>query len=873
MLNLGLRPAGLQHFRPSRGIQSTQYYLQHRTHIRKSFSTSDPLLKKSKPKEGSEQDSETVRPNVKWYQQLFPWSTKRTRINDDIGALGEQYDEAKFWKESMEEDDADIREMEGHGGKTTIEPLLATLPKEDAQKIREAIKKEELRDARKEKVMEKVDREITKYMPKKEELEIRWQLPREQNSYLKTLNENIWNASSNIANREQRKKLWQSYTRCKAFLPPFLHLVPKKSWNVLWASQQAATPDDPHWGPHTIVLSEDITEAGMELDVYQRIVYIEALNSQDHQEKAIEQWQGLRNMIGDDKRASEEHELLGVRLFASHGDPEKAEKLALNFLDANNHSESQILIPIMHAWAQRGDDIGMQHSWALYLRFRSNLGEAMTMDDYDNISLGFLSIGRTDVALAVFKDMMLTGQQTDQGSLELYQKSLAMLGRTQSSAITVEDLNRISLTGLTTLPRSFQNKFFYGKWLKKLLGMGAVNAAAQVIDLMYERGVKPDAKHLNGIVGAWLRAGVDKDKEAAEKMAWAMIHQRLEFVNTRRHGQKPSTSSLPVVSGLPIPHHLRRSVAPANIETFSLLLQHYGRRTQDDNIQTIKDALELAEVRPNTYWINHLLYIDLRRGQHQAAWIKYKEMFNAINKPDLETFSCLWDCEKAHLDSLMLHTHDKFPGPRRIMSDMMTWFSGVSAKPEECEAAREEFSKELYEKIIRCMGLASDLEGIIVALYALRESFGFYPDGNINRMVNLQVSRMKVGGERNVPKSGRHRSVRNERKATADKIAQVFTLVASQRGRMLAQNGMNDLAQFDEEVQREESLFRIAEFLRVVLRRTGTDENAVEGNIEKAAWDMGVSGTRMEDPLPSYGAIKSKYRIRETMEGDSIIPG
>lgn len=794
---------------------------------------------------------------MRWYQQLLPWSSERKRTDGEIGFAGVQYDEAKWLKDQIQKDDADIRELEGRGGKTLVEPILATLPKEDAQKIRDAIRQEEIEDARKERAAEAIKRKFAEYLPKKEELEIQWKLVPEQNTYLKALNEVILKASSDLTNQDLRKKLWQCYARCKAFLPPFLHLIPEKSWNIIWASQQTLPPDDPHWASHLITLSGDMIKAGRELDVYQKVLYIEALRAEGQQGLAISQWKELEGQLGGDKQASEEHELLGVRLFASHGDPQKAERIALNFLGTGKQEESRIFIPILNAWAQRGDDIGIQHAWALYLRFRKHVGAKITMDDYDNITMGFLNVGRTDLALAVFKDMMLTGQQTDQGSMELYQKSLAMMGRTQESAITVADLNRISMTGLVTLPRRFQNKFFYGSWLKKLLGMGEANAAAQVIELMYERGVKPDPKHLNGIIGAWLRTGTDKNREAAEKMAWAMIHERLDFVSMRRRGHEPRTSNPPTVSGLPIPVHLRRSVAPANIETFSLLLQHYGRRAQYDNVQLIRNTLEMAEIQPNTYFINHLLYIDLRRGQHQAAWIKYKEIFGTM-RPDLETFACLWDCEKAHIDSLVLHAHDKFPGPRRIMYDMMTWYSGLNSTRGERAAVREDFSKELYNQIIRCFGLASDLEGTIVALYALRESFGFYPDVHTTRMVNLSVSRMKVGVHKD-PR-GRQRG-KNIRKANANRIAQVFDIIVEQREIQLAEHGLDDIAQIDDDVQREEGLYRLAEFLRTVLRRTSVDGDAVEVNIEKAAWEMGVGGVQINDPLPTYSTYREVYQL------------
>ncbi|KAK4698165.1 hypothetical protein P7C71_g24, partial [Lecanoromycetidae sp. Uapishka_2] len=780
---------------------------------------------------------------------MLPWSTKRRRV-DPNNLDPDVSDQVKELKAQIEQLNEELRIMEeGEEGKTLIEPLLADLSEEDQKKVREAIKQDEIETARKAKEMEAVKRELAKYAPQKRDLEIQWQLPPEHSAYLRNLNANIMQAANNLTDEGLRKKLWLSYARCKAFLPPFLQMIPDKSWDVLWASQQSvASTDDPHWAPHVVELSEDMMEAGKELNIYQKILYIEALNQVGRQNHAIAQWEELTNHIGNDKRAAEEHELLGVRLFASHGDTEKAERIALDFLGDRKPEESRILIPILGAWAQRADDVGIKHAWALYLRFRAQVGSRITMDDYDNINMSFLNAQRTDLALAVFKDMMLTGQQSDQESMELYSKSLSLIGKTQSRAISVDDLNKISMTGLTVLPKKFQNKFFYGSWLKRLIGMGALDAAASVIELMYERGVKPDPKHLNGIIGAWLRAGNDRDRDAAEKMAWAMIYERLDFVKRRRGGKNNGSSEPAPSVQIRVPPHLRRTISPANVETFSLLLQHYGRRAQEENVRLIQEYLELAEIRPNTYFINHLLYIDLRRGQHQAAWLKYQQLFRKI-QPDLETFAALWDCEKAHLESLLIHHQDKFPNPRGIMSHMMNWFSRASMKPKERELIQQDFSKELYDQILRCICLAMDQEAVIVALYAMKESFGFYPDKDTARLVSMYVGRMGIG-EKEARQAGRSRRKRNpQRQQNAIKIAQAFQIISEQRIQVLAEQGIGELEQCDDFIQKEEGLFILAEFLRTVLRRTSVDEGLVDGNIEKAAWDMGVSGIRMEDPL------------------------
>ena len=829
------------------------YIRQPHPQLPRAFTTFRPLLA----------DSNSDEPKVRWYEQLLPWSSKRRRV-DPNNRDADETNEVKGLRRQISQLRSELQEMEAPTGKTMIEPLLETLSPEGQQKVRAAIMQDELEEKRKELEAAKVKRKLAELVPKKDELEIRWQLPLGQSACLRHLNTNIQKVAGKLEDEDLRMKLWKSYARCKAALPPFLNLIPDKTWTVLWASHCATSMDHPKWASHVVTLSEDMIAAGKKLDIYQSFLYIEGLQRKGLLDEAISQWQKLEVDLGEDQRAIVEYELLGVRMFASHGDPERAENIALNYSGPEKSEDFRMLIPILSAWAQRGDAIGMKHAWALYLRFKAQVGDSMTMEDYDNITMSLLNCGRGDLALAVFKDLILTGERTDQGSMELYRNAASLIGKSQSSAITPDDLNKISLTGLIALPKRFQNKFFYASWLKKLLGMGEVDAAATVIELMYERGVRPDAKHLNGIVGAWLRTGSPRDGKTAEQMAWAMIHERFDLVNRRAHCDPPNVLHMPIVEGVVDSPHLRRTVAPANIETFSLLLQHYGRRGQDGKVQLMQDCLASAEIAPNCYFINHLLYIDLRRGQHQLAWERYEQMFRKT-RPDLETFACLWDCKKAHFDSLLTRAENRFPGPRRLMSDMMNWYG--SLRPKECVLVREDFSTELFHQIIRCFGQAHDLEGIVAALYAMKESFGMHPDEKIIRTVNLEVSRMGIGEEKK-PRFRRIRKGNPRRKANVARIAQAFELIIEQREKYLVEAGVDNWQQCDAGIQKEENLFILAEFLRAVLRRTTMDEDAVEVNIEKAAWEMGVSGVRMDDPLPSYNDV---LKGRRNVPG-SIIP-
>ena len=754
-------------------------------------------------------------------------------------------------KEEIDRLDGELREMERRTRDGSfLEPALQMLPAEAQKDARIQIRENVIEEAQK-------ARELQVFFPK---IEIKAQVAPDKSKYLQNLNANLRNVMVRDDESRARMKLWQSYARCKAFLSPFLHQIPDEAWTVLVkTSMTAQLKNDPHWASHRIILYEDMISTGKKVDSSQTLLYVEALRHEGHSEQAVVQWQDMQSLVKDNAMSLAHYELIGVSLFTSQGNPQKAEEIAFEYLAKEPPEESRILVPILATWLERGDEIGWKHAWALYLRLRAQLGSTITMDDYDNVTITFLNGGRTDLALAVFKDMMLTGQETGQESLELFRKALGIMVETQKKDIGVEDINNFALTSLTYLPRKFQNRFFYGSWLRKLISMGETDAAATVIELMYERGIKPDPKHMNGIIGAWFRTEIEVENDKAEKMAWAMVHERLDFVQKRGRHER-SAPVKPPPKWPPFPTYLKRGTALANIETFSLLLNHYVNRRSDHNVEVIQKALEMAQVAPNNFFMNHLLYHEMLHGNLGVVWTKYLETFAHV-APDLETFMCLWDCEKKHLERVILNTPDEFPGPRLVMREMMNWFLAETRTANEQDKAREDFGKYMYTRIIRCMCLAKDFEGVVIALYALRDAFGVYPDADTVKMVTLDVARMGIGiseEEQAVWKPRKYRSKKNPHlKANVAKIDQLFQMIYQDRSQTLLVEHSIEQGQISEEVQQEEGLFVLAEFLRNILRRITPDledENiSVEENLKKAASSMGVGGIDLEDPIHSYG--------------------
>ncbi|KAL8730307.1 MAG: hypothetical protein Q9181_004711 [Wetmoreana brouardii] len=802
-------------------------------------------------------------PKVTWYQQPFPGARNKQLIDPDEGDA----DTSEILQGLRERIAQLEHELEGDRGEDSrgqnslIEPLLKQLSEEDRQKVRRALQRVELTDAERAEV-EAESKALTKKalggladghaaeilrQIELDDYDMILKLAPEQRAHLRRFNTCLKAAAGNNLDSKARKDLWVSYERCKRLIPSFKSHVPDKCWKILWKNQHATPPEGRDRTSHLKILAQDMAQSGRELIEEQRAILIDDLIDEGRLDDAREEWERQQHL--GEKNAAKSHGPQGVRLFVSRGDLERAQEIADTIYKAVDPYTARCLIPVIEGWAKRGTDDSIRKAWALYLDLRTKLGSVIEIKDFDRVAMCFIHAGRTDVALAVFKDMMLSGRDSRHDSNQLYKTSLTLLGNLHSKSASPSEITAVSLSALSTLPRAFENKFFYGSWIKKLIGLGEIDAAVSVVELMYERGITPDAKHVNGIIGAWFRGGRSTHRDKAEQIAWAMIQRRLDLVRERR-GEKPTGPS----GGEPrlqlrIPRHIRRIVPSATIETFSLLLLYYGRRIRSDAVHELKDSLSLAGIPPNSYFMNHMLYAELRRGQPQQAWQVYQNLRNTV-KPDLETFACLWDCEKAHLGKLSFHTEDELPGPRKIFYDLMDWYRGLSKHNRT--TAQGEFSEEVYNQIVRCMCLAKDLEGTLVALYGLKESFGSLPNGETLRMIPMQVARI---GLSELQMTGTRRRPRISElvgsKAMVSKVSRILDVVVEQRIEALNQKGIK-LEECSTQRQNEEQVHFLADFLRVMLqRRYANDERAVNEAIMDAAAEMGVKEISLQDPLHS----------------------
>ena len=322
--------------------------------------------------------------------------------------------------------------------------------------------------------------------------------------------------------------LWKWYLRGQQKVPGFSNFVNEDVWQFLWQSQIKTYPRT----KHIIVLAKDMMVAEVDLTHAQRLDYVDALHATGDTATALQEWEKEKTSIAERAGDSDAYKATanldddlanvfwatGVKLYAAVGRPAKAETIAFKSLErrVSTPEDSQalmILVDVIRAWAhsQRTDaDIKL---WSCYMLMREKSSELtkgtnLPAEVLGQITSVLLQTRRLKMALAVLQDMLAahTGNPTVSNATmkqELSQK----LTIADDSAANESIINQVGLASLLALPSRFKNKFFFGAWIKWLIGQDKVNDAALVIELMQEYGVKPDARHLNGIIGAWLRDG------------------------------------------------------------------------------------------------------------------------------------------------------------------------------------------------------------------------------------------------------------------------------------------------------------------------------------------------------------------------------
>jgi len=246
-----------------------------------------------------------------------------------------------------------------------------------------------------------------------------------------------------------------------------------------------------------------------------------------------------------------------------------------------------------------------------------------------------------------------------------------------------------------------------------------------------------------------------------------------------------------------------------------------------------------AQMTPNAFIMNHWLYAALRASDIETVWSKYSNLKTSI-QPDLETFAVLWDTAKLQYDPSRAVHAKNYPSARLLFADMTVWMENLSET--KLATARGQFSNDLYEQIIRCFCLSSDLPGTLCALYGLRQSFGAYPGDNTTRIIIIQVARLLPPDPSHRP-SGRKGSRRkiSHQKQAMNRVAGIVETIAEQHGLKLVEKGINP-EELDPSCQEAKQLRLdvLTEFLLSIMQRVKKPGGNVRNEVGLVAKVMGV---------------------------------
>lgn len=635
-----------------------------------------------------------------------------------------------------------------------------------------------------------------------------------------------------------RNHLSRAYIFARKGLLASPESIPLTMWEEIWQILDARTGENLKRLTYMRRLGEDMYELGVPMSISQRLVYVEALFLDGARKSAINIWQAVKPQRIDP--IWNEYWEIGLRMLSQLGRLDQAFEISEFYFEGMREpSRYRALMPLIKACLISKKDNSTQRAWSLYLRLRANLGNEIIMKDYDLLISWFMDAKEPEIALAIFRDMMLTGDKlgAKYDSIAV-QKISGIIADFKGVKIDQSELEWENTRELSILPAKFKNKYFFGSWIKKLIGDNELNSAKKVIDLMQDHGINPSPMYMNGLIGAWFRRGDETEFAMADELAWRMINRRLEYMDIRDYQHSLESPLQPVLNGRSIADKSALLFPMATIETFCLLIQQYRQRQKKESLSALFRAFLKSRIPPNTKYMNQIILTDTRNHKTSLAFETYRCLVARGVRPDYETFILLWNLMKRCVDPSVGRKSDwqtqNIGTCRQLFAEMIRWKADLTA--------RHEFPRELYDLIILSFSLKQDNVGTSVALRALQQEFNIFPDENCIRSVIFQLARFGLRNKVGMKPRRLNLSLPLTRNRISG-VMEFFERTKSRRAKFLLEKGV-DPESLSVEARKEESIFITNEVLRqiTIARLFGEKRAQVTCHTvaQQAAKQMGV---------------------------------
>jgi len=613
--------------------------------------------------------------------------------------------------------------------------------------------------------------------------------------------------------------------------PRLLKLLTPYAWKFLWAMETEEIPSS-----RSRQIGDLMVKAGVDMTEEQEIAYVGGLFWSDSRDRAIKRWLGLVKRIPSPAVWN-----LGVRMYSLERNPEKAVLVIEKMFKTLGYTEHKTWIPVIMAYNHIHEGKKAWHTYERMLKCAEKNGERITAKQFDNLAMSFLDNYNPAMGLEVYKHMVFAGHNAlDRQQTETYQNLSEAVQAAQQQTVDPESLNALSLNAIKNLPPRVANRYFYSGWMLNLMRMGRTDLAwFLVADVMHSQQFPPDSIHCNWVIQGFLQ---ENKVELAEHIAEEMISERLNQIESgrKRKGLPATTGAAwggkwkkPMMTETPPDEEEKILVAPATVQTFSILMQFYSRRKFMDRISPLYQKMLECDIPTNAYIMNHFLYALFRMRDMLRLANAFETMVREARVlPDFESFTIMWTAMWRH-HTEPHHMSTEFLTPREL------WKLTLRHLPKRTEE-NEGSMKDVWYAIIKCFLLVRDLEGALLALHAGTTLWRMKIDQTVTQEVAFGVLRARPWDP--AVTRGRPRIDAGTVVVSVANVLQLGRDIMQRRGR---KRGPVDPAPrkrgliFDADEGTLESLTSI------LMREMGMS-TLVQDELRRARKDMGLENVRLE---------------------------
>ncbi|KAF2874985.1 hypothetical protein BDV95DRAFT_486706 [Massariosphaeria phaeospora] len=554
------------------------------------------------------------------------------------------------------------------------------------------------------------------------------------------------------------------------------------------------------------------------------------------EDRALEEWEQDHREPGFDARHDYEpkHLELGVRMHALRGNADRARAIMKELFELYPSWDTAIMMTVFRALTSTQE--AQHHNTArdIYVNMKGLLGNKATLAEYDSWLIGFLEARHLRYARQVFQDMVRDGILAATLSPKDVHEVLQRLHLLYRLGTDIEKMTSIALQAIDVLPQSYHSHLF-GHWIKSAVVEKAPTAAAQILEMMFKRGYKPETYHFNLLLGSLLRTNDRVHQLKVENLGWRMVDLEQSSADRRK---------APGITETVYDLDAAQKVPPADVTTFALLMRHHASQFQWEYVDYLTRTIREADIQPNQTVLEVLVDNHCRQGKYKKAWEVYTLIVNPPEGipgvfPGGATMRRLWITLRLALGDHELRNDKDLPSPRQLLAETLHWWTLCRSR-HDSERFRMGLAAADHGAItslmMHCFSYTGDLPGSLVALHILRKKFGIFPGEQAVRILQRQTAWVDMHRATTSAKAQYYHSKTN--KNNIEKMGQVCHILMQKRFERMKITG-EQFADMTQEQAGDIGLNLISEFVRVILKRQNSPE-MVEAMIDEAKMECGV---------------------------------